>query len=85
MKAINEFLLKNKIGNVVINAKQFPENTPENAENWIYLSEKFEEYALQEKIKLLKNILNNPEYIIEKINDAIAYEETRLFILTINY
>ena len=45
-----KFLMDNGLGNVVLNAVEYPKNTPENAKKWIYVSDVMEEYAKQ-KVK----------------------------------
>lgn len=34
-----KYLLEKGLPNIVINEKEYPENTPENAKKWIYLSD----------------------------------------------
>ena len=33
------YLLQNNLDDIVLNADQYPENIPENAKKWIYLSD----------------------------------------------
>lgn len=47
-----KYLLENGIDNIVLNADEFPENTPENAEEWIYLSEVLTQFAQEQGSKL---------------------------------
>lgn len=44
-----KFLLDNNLDDIVLNAKQYPENTPENAKKWIYLSDVLEQYLAQKQ------------------------------------
>jgi len=44
MNEAQKFLLENNLDDIVLNAKQYPENTPENAKKWIYLSDVLEQY-----------------------------------------
>ena len=43
-----KYLLENNLDNKVLNAKEFPENTPENAKKWIYLSDVLNQYSKQQ-------------------------------------
>jgi len=47
MNEAQKFLLENNLDDIVLNAKQYPENTPENAKKWIYLSDVLEQYLAQ--------------------------------------
>ncbi len=44
MNKAQKFLLDNNLDDIVLNEKQYPENTPENANKWIYLSDILEQY-----------------------------------------
>jgi len=44
MNEAQKYLLKMNLDDIVLNAKQYPENVPGNAKNWIYLSELLELY-----------------------------------------
>lgn len=44
MNKAQKFLLENNLDDIVLNAKQYPKNTAENAEKWIYLSDVLEQY-----------------------------------------
>ena len=47
-----KYLLENGIDNIVLNADEFTENTPENAGEWIYLSEVLTQFAQEQGSKL---------------------------------
>ena len=38
MNEAQKYLIENGISDIVINIDLFPDNTPENADNWVYLS-----------------------------------------------
>jgi len=44
MNKSQKYLIDNNLGDIVLNAKEFPENTLENAKKWIYLSDVLEQY-----------------------------------------
>jgi hypothetical protein len=53
MNKAQKFLLENNLDDIVLNAKQYPENTTENAEKWIYLSDVLEQYlALNQALRI---------------------------------
>lgn len=49
MNEAQKFLIENNLDDIVLNAKQYPENTPENAKNWIYLSDILEQCLAQKQ------------------------------------
>ena len=49
MNEAQKFLLENNLDDIVLNAKQYPENTAENAKKWIYLSDVLEQYLKQKQ------------------------------------
>jgi len=53
MKEIQQFLIKKGYDDIVLNKEKYPENTPENAKKWKYLSDVINEYVSerQENIK----------------------------------
>jgi hypothetical protein len=65
-----QFLLNHNLDNVVLNAKEFPANTPENAGKWVYASDTMEKYAAQKLSEHnLKEVQNNtPKCCVENRN-----------------
>ena len=49
MNEAQKYLLENNLDDIVLNAKQCPENTLENSKKWIYLSDVLEQYLAQKK------------------------------------
>ena len=49
MNEAQKFLLDNNLDDIVLNAKQYPDNIPENAKKWIYLSDVLEQYLSQKQ------------------------------------
>ena len=49
VKKAQIFLLNTHIDDVVLNAKEYPENTKENAKEWIYLSSVLKAYSNQQQ------------------------------------
>ena len=49
IKKAQIFLLNTHIDDVVLNAKEYPENTKENAKEWIYLSSVLKAYSNQQQ------------------------------------
>ena len=45
MKKSHKFLLDKELDNLVVNAAKYPENTKQNAEKWVYVSDLLEEYS----------------------------------------
>ena len=54
IKKAQIFLLEAHIDDVVLNAKEYPENTKENAKEWIYLSSVLKAYSNQQKYTIDK-------------------------------
>ena len=53
MNKAQKFLLENNLDDIVLNSKQYKENTTENAEKWIYLSDVLEQYlALNQALRI---------------------------------
>lgn len=50
MNKAQKYLLDKKLSDVVLNKKEYAENTPENAKKWIYLSDLLEEYSAHENM-----------------------------------
>ena len=44
MNKAQKYLIDNNLDDIVLNAKEFTENTPDNAKKWIYLSDVLEQY-----------------------------------------
>lgn len=49
MNEAQKFLIENNLADIVLNEKHYPENTPENAKKWIYLSDVLEQYLAQKQ------------------------------------
>jgi len=47
MNKAQKYLIDNNLSDIVLNAKEFPKNTRENAKKWIYLSDVMEQYLAQ--------------------------------------
>jgi hypothetical protein len=83
MNKAQKFLLENGLDDIVLNAKQFPENTSENANKWIYLSDILEQYLVHNQTlqiqdviimlpKLEKQLEEQATLISEAISDIIT-------------
>ena len=53
MTKSQKYLLDNKLDDVVLNSKEFPENTKENSVKWVYLSDVLEKYITINRRELL--------------------------------
>ena len=62
IKKAQIFLLEAHIDDVVLNAKEYPENTKENAKEWIYLSSVLKAYSNQQKYTIDKLTIT-PKFI----------------------
>lgn len=80
MNEAQKFLVENNLDDIVLNAKQYPENTPENANKWIYLSDVLQQFVsgswqdIQEVIELL-------QWVFRKIDKGDTPEETVRMLL----
>ena len=70
MNESQKFLLDNSIGDIVVNEKQYPENTPENAKHWVYLSDVLDKY--ERHIKGQKLPIDSVSEI-DLSKDAVSY------------
>ena len=52
MNKAQKYLIDNNLADIVLNEKEFPENTPDNAKKWIYLSDVLTQYSEQQVSKL---------------------------------
>lgn len=63
MNKAQKFLLDKNLGDIVLNAKEYPENTPENAKKWIYLSDILEQYLEQNQALRIHDIIDQSEQL----------------------
>lgn len=61
MNKAQKFLLENNLGDIVLNAKHYPENTPENAKKWVYLSDVLEQYLTHNQALHIRDIVGQSE------------------------
>ena len=52
MSEAQKYLIDNNLSDIVLNEKELPENTPDNAKKWIYLSDVLTQYSEQQVSKL---------------------------------
>jgi len=71
VKKAQIFLLNTHIDDVVLNAKEYPENTKENAKEWIYLSSVLKAYSNQQQ----QTIDNLTKEVEELRAEKIEYKE----------
>ena len=69
MNKAQKYLIDNNLADIVLNEKEFPENTPDNAKKWIYLSDVLTQYSEQQVSKL-------PIHGVSKSFFCITEEET---------
>jgi hypothetical protein len=50
MNEAQKYLLKNNLDDVVLNAMDYPENTPQNTKKWIYLSDMLMKFKYHKKV-----------------------------------
>ena len=63
MNKAQKFLLKNNLDDIVLNEKQYPENTPENAKEWVYLSDVLEQYLEQNQALRIHDVVGRSEQL----------------------
>lgn len=64
MNKAQKFLLENNLDDIVLNAKQYPENTQENAKEWVYLSDVLEQYLEQNQALRIHNVVGRSEQLV---------------------
>jgi hypothetical protein len=64
MNKAQKFLLENNLGDIVLNAKQYPKNTPENAKKWVYLSDVLEQYLEQNAALRIHDVVGRSEQLV---------------------
>ena len=64
MNKAQKFLLENNLDDIVLNAKQYPENTQENAKEWVYLSDVLEQYLEQNQALRIHDVVGQSEQFV---------------------
>lgn len=64
MNKAQKFLLDNNLDDIVLNEKQYPENTPENANKWIYLSDILEQYLEHNQALRIHDVVGRSEQLV---------------------
>lgn len=86
MNNAQKYLLDNHIDDIVLNRDDYPENTTDNAEKWIYLSDVLEQYLAQSKLKNnggLADVMGSFDHsIIDRIRFSQSDAEARRYIGT---
>ena len=63
-----EYLIKNGHNDIVHNAEQYPTNTPENADKWVYTSDLLTDYAKQYESEELQKLREENDFKDKQIN-----------------
>jgi uncharacterized protein (DUF2225 family) len=83
MNKAHKYLIDNNLDDIVLNAKEFTENTPDNAKKWIYLSDVLEQYlALKQGQKLTTPVVLKsftPEQVLEELEDEENIYDARKY------
>ena len=72
MNKAQKFLLDNNLDDIVLNEKQYPENTPENANKWIYLSDILEQYLAHNQALRIHDVVGQSEQLPCDCNVSLA-------------
>lgn len=70
MNEAQKYLIENGISDIVINSDVFPDNTPENADNWVYLSDVLDQYERHRKGQSLP--IDSVSYCAEQTKNVLT-------------
>ena len=75
MNKAQKFLLENNLDDIVLNAKQYPENTQENAKEWVYLSDVLEQYLEQNQSLRIHNVVGQSDQLVCDCGNRLTDKE----------